>query len=54
MNKQDARYFAGKMEDILNIPAFVCEKIEQELINEDYESVCKFILNRLKEINGDA
>ena len=49
MTKQDARDFAGRMEDILNIPAFVCEKMEQELIDGKFESVCIFILNRLKE-----
>lgn len=54
MKKQDARYFAGKMEDFLNIPSFVCEKMEEELMNEKYESVCFFILRRLKEINSDT
>ena len=50
MNKNDAIYFAGLMEDFLNLPSFVCEHIEQALINEKYKDVIEYIINRRKEI----
>ena len=53
MDKNDARYFAGMMEEFLEIPSFVCETIEQRLMVGKYEEVCKFIVNRHRELNGD-
>ena len=31
MKIEDARYFSGLMEDYLDIPAFICETIENKL-----------------------
>lgn len=46
MEKEDARYFAGLMEDFLSIPAFVCEKIEINLIQGNYKEVVEFVIKR--------
>lgn len=54
MERKDAKYFASQMEGILDIPAFMCEAIEEALVNGDFKSVCNFILGRLREIEGDA
>ena len=50
MEKQDAIYFAGLMEDYLQIPAMVCELIEKKLIQGKYEEVIKYIIQRCKEL----
>lgn len=49
MNQKDAIYFASLMEDFLNIPSFVCEMIEKNLIDEKYKEVIEFIITRKKE-----
>lgn len=53
MKIEDARYFAGLMEDYLEIPAFICEKIENKLANEEYKDVIEFIINRKKSLNEE-
>ena len=50
MNKEKAIKFASLMEDYLNIPSFVCEYIEQALINGKYEEVINYIIQRRKEL----
>lgn len=50
MNKENAIYFAGLMEDFLNIPSFVCEMIQLELEEGCYEEVIEYIIQRKKEI----
>lgn len=50
MNKERATYFAGLMEEYLNIPACVCEYIENELTNEKYNEVINYIIDRRKEL----
>lgn len=50
MNLNDAMYFASLMEDYLEIPVFICEKIENKLVNEEYKDVIEFIINRKKII----
>ena len=53
MKIEDARYFSGLMEDYLDIPAFICEKIENKLKNEEYKDVIEFIINRKKLLNEE-
>lgn len=53
MKIEDARYFAGLMEDYLEIPAFICEKIENKLTNEEYKDVIEFIIERKKVLNEE-
>ena len=48
MNKEEAVYFAGLMEDYLNIPSFICESIEKDLVNCRYKKVIKYIIQRKK------
>lgn len=50
MNKEDAIFFAGQMEDFLHIPSFVCEMIEKSLMEEKYKDVLEFIISRRKEL----
>lgn len=50
MNKEDAIRFAELMEDYLNIPSFVCEYIEQALIDGKYKEVIEYIIQRRNEI----
>ena len=50
MNRKDAIYFAGLMEDFLDVPSFVCETIESCLIDEKYKEVIEYIIMRKKEI----
>lgn len=50
MEKEDAILLAGKCEDWLNIPSLVCEIIEGALREGRYEDVCKFMVQRIKEI----
>ena len=52
MNKERAIYFAGLMEEYLNIPSFVCEIIENELINEKYNKVINYVIDRRKELEN--
>lgn len=49
MNKEEAVYFAGLMEDYLNIPSFICESIEKDLVNGRYKEVIEYIIQRKKE-----
>lgn len=53
MNLNDAMYFAGLMEDYLEIPAFICENIENKLANEEYKDVIEFIIKRKKVLNEE-
>lgn len=53
MNLNDAMYFASLMEDYLEIPAFICEKIENKLTNEEYKDVIEFIIERKKVLNEE-
>ena len=53
MNLKDVRYFVGLMEDYLEIPAFICEKIENKLVNEEYKDVIEFIIKRKKVLNEE-
>lgn len=46
MEIKDARFFAGLMEDYLEIPAFTCESMEKKLINGEYKEVIEFIIKR--------
>lgn len=48
MDKNEATYFAGLMEDFLNIPAFMCEKIENNLIEGNFKEVIEYIIARKK------
>ena len=50
MNKEDAMFFAGEMEDFLDIPAMLCEAIQKRLEQGKYKEVCEFIVRRRKEI----
>ena len=50
MSRERAIYFAGLMEEYLNIPSCVCENIENELINEKYYKVINYIIDRKKEL----
>lgn len=52
MNKEDAIYFAGLMEDYLHIPSFLCETIEKNLIDKKYKEVIEYIIQRKKEIDN--
>lgn len=52
MNREDAIYFAGLMEDYLNIPSFVCEIIEKKLQEGKYQEVVEFIIRRKKELKS--
>ena len=52
MDKERAIYFAGLMEEYLNIPSCVCENIENELINENYYKVINYVINRRKELEN--
>lgn len=54
MNRKDAIYFAGLMEDFLHIPSFVCEMIENKLIEEKYEEIIKYIIQRKREIENEV
>lgn len=53
MTIEDAIFFAGLMEDYLEIPAFICEKIENKLTNEEYKDVIEFIIERKKVLNEE-
>ena len=46
MKEDRARYFAGLMEDFLHIPAFMCERIERKLVNDKYEEVINYVIDR--------
>ena len=52
MDKNEARKFAGLMEDYLEIPSLVCELIERKLIEGKYEEVIKYIIDRKDELNN--
>ena len=52
MNRERAIYFAGLMEEYLNIPSCICENIENELINENYYKVINYVINRRKELEN--
>lgn len=53
MNREDAIYFAGIMEDFLDIPSMVCETIESLLVSEKYKEVIDFIIMRKREIDNE-
>lgn len=53
MDKNDAIFFAGEMEDFLNIPALVCELIEKKLTEGKYEEVIRYIVERKKKMNKE-
>ena len=50
MNKEKAIDFARLMESYLDIPSFMCENIESNLINEKYKDVIEYILLRRNEL----
>lgn len=50
MEKHTARQFVCLMADYLDIPSFICEKMESQLIKGNYEDVITFIVERKKEI----
>lgn len=52
MKKEDAIYFAGLMEDYLQIPSMYCELIEKKLIENKYEEVISFIISRRKQLEA--
>lgn len=52
MNKEDAIYFAGLMQDYLHIPSFICEIIEKKLQKGNYQEVVEFIIQRKKELES--
>lgn len=53
MTEDDARYFAGLMEDFLEIPAFVCEVVERYLMDGKFESVCEYVVQRKRELEHE-
>ena len=50
MSNEDAKFFAGEMEDFLDIPAMLCESIEKRLTQGKYKEVCDFIVRRRREL----
>lgn len=50
MDKEDAEFFAGEMEEFLDIPSMLCEGIEKKLIEGNFKEVCEFILRRRRSI----
>ena len=50
MKQEDAIYFAGLMEDYLQIPAMYCELIEKKLMFGEYQEVIDFIIKRRKDL----
>ena len=54
MNKEDAIYFAGLMEDYLHIPSFLCESIENDLVNGKYKEVIEYVIQRKKEVEENS
>lgn len=50
MNKEDAVFFAGQMEDFLDIPSMFCEKIEKMLVEGKAMEVCDYIVRRRREL----
>ena len=50
MNKEDAVFFAGEMEDFLDIPSMFCEKIETMLTEGKAMEVCEYIVRRRREL----
>lgn len=50
MDINEARKFAGYMEDFLEIPAMVCEIIEAKLVAGKYEEICRYIVQRKTEL----
>lgn len=50
MNKDDAVFFAGQMEDFLDIPSMFCEKIEKMLNEGKAMEVCEYIVRRRMEL----
>lgn len=54
MNKEEAVYFAGLMEDYLNIPSFLCEAIENDLVNGKYKEVIEYVIQRKKEVEENS
>ena len=54
MEKGVARQFVCLMADYLDIPSFVCEKMESQLIKGEYEDVINFVVKRKKEIEKKA
>ena len=52
MEKSTARQFVCLMADYLDIPSFVCEKMESQLIKGNYEDVINFIVKRKREIQN--
>ena len=54
MEKGVARQFVCLMADYLDIPSFVCEKMESQLIKGEYEDVINFVVKRKKEIEKNT
>ena len=54
MEKGVARQFVCLMADYLNIPPFICEKMESQLIKGEYEDVINFVVKSKKEIEKKA
>lgn len=50
VNSDIARAFACLMEDYLDIPSFVCEKIEQCILKDKCDEVIEFVVKRKKEL----
>lgn len=50
MNKTDAVFFAGQMEDFLDIPSMFCQKIETMLTEGKAMEVCEYIVLRRREL----
>ena len=53
MNKEEAIKFAGLMEEYLNIPSFMCEYIENELIKGNYKEVIEYVIKRRNEYENN-
>lgn len=51
MDKSNARIFTCLVADPLDLPSFVCEMIEQKLIEGKYEEVVNYCIQRKKEIS---
>ena len=50
LETDNAIYFAGLMEDFINIPSCVCELIERKLTQGKHEEVVRYIIARKKEL----
>lgn len=53
MDIKKIRRFAGLMEDYLDIPSITCETIETKLLNEKYEEVLEYVVDRREYVEKE-